>query len=207
MKIALFYFIGLVLIAIGAGATIAADLGAGALDALAVGISNSFGLSPGNWIIILGGILMAISAILKKSRIDFTSFLTSLILGIFIDIGLDNIFIHLSFDGIAMRWGIYLLGFFIIILGAGLYLQTRFAPTPVDGIALAIAYRFRLELSKARLIFEIITLTLALLVSGPVGIGTVFFTFGIGPCVARSIKFFKPFYEGSFQNPVKKTYP
>jgi uncharacterized membrane protein YczE len=85
MKRGLFYFIGLALTALGVSSLIESNMGASTWDALYVGLSHTVGLTPGIWVIIIGGMVIFLNAFLAKERPDFTSFLTIFILGMIID--------------------------------------------------------------------------------------------------------------------------
>jgi len=195
MKRIIFYLIGISLIALGSASIVTSQKGAAAWDALVVGLSNTFGLTPGNWIMVIGLILMLINAYLTKEKIDFYAFITTFTIGIVIDIWLFVVFAHVTPVNIRTQWLLFIFGFFTTILGAGIYLQSNFAPSPVDNLMLSVHKRFNLSISRARLICEGIALTLSLLVSGPISIGTFVIALAIGPCIQVSFKKMNTIYE------------
>ena len=195
MKRIIFYLIGLSLIALGSASIVTSQLGAAAWDALVVGLSYTVGLTPGNWMIIIGFLLMLINAYLTKEKIDFLAFITTFIIGILVDIWLFVVFSNVIISNIEVQWLLFLFGFFTTILGAGIYLQAKFAPSPVDNLMLAVHKRFNLSISRARLICEGIALTLSLLVSGPISVGTFFIALAIGPCIQFTYKRMNIIYE------------
>ena len=65
-----------------------------------------------------------------------------------------------------------------------MYLQTKFLANPIDQFMLALNKRFRLNFMVAKTIGEIGALILALIMQGPIGIGTIIITFLIiGPII------------------------
>ena len=195
MKRVIFYLVGLCFIALGGASVKTSHIGAGAWDAAVFGMASSIGLTPGTWIIIVGFILMLINAYLSKEKIDFLAFLTTFTIGFLIDGWLFLVFNQLHPENLTQQILFFVFGFISIIIGAGVYLQAEFAPSPVDNFMLAIKKRFKLELSRSRLICEMVGLTLALIFSGPISVGTFIFLFGMGPCVQFSHKKMNKFYK------------
>ncbi|WP_335870986.1 YczE/YyaS/YitT family protein [Bacillus sp. 2205SS5-2] len=184
----LFYLVGLFIISFGVTLTIKADLGAGAWDALNVGLSTTIGLTVGTWVIIVGSILIFLNAYLLKERPDFLAFITVLLVGFFIDFWLIFALSEWTPDNLAYRVVLLLLGLGILSFGIATYLQANYPLIPIDNFMMALRARFKLNLSVAKTVGELTALILALLFQGPIGIGTLIITFGIGP----SIQFFFP---------------
>lgn len=183
-----FYFIGLVTIAFGITLTIKANLGAGAWDAMNVGLTETVGLTVGNWVMIIGAILIVINALIAKERPDLLAVITILILGKVIDF-----WMLYALNGMAMAnfwWQLAVLfgGTLIIALGVSMYLQPQFSLNPVDGFMVAIQKRFGLNLTISKTLTEVFALGIALLLGGPIGLGTLIILVFIGP----SIQFFDP---------------
>ena len=195
MKRVIFYLIGLCFIALGGASVKISHIGAGSWDAAVFGLSSSLGLTPGNWIIIVGFILMLINAYLSKEKIDFLAFLTTFTIGMLIDGWLFLVFYHFNPTGLFPQLSFFILGFISIIIGGGIYLQADFAPSPVDNFMLAIQKKFNLELSRARLFCEMVGLAIAFAFSGPISIGTFVFLFGMGPCIQFSHKNMNKIYK------------
>lgn len=194
MKRWIFYFIGLAIAALGISSIITSDVGASSWDAIFVGLSNAIGFTPGNWLIIGGGILIFINALISKERPDFTGFITLLISGIFIDLNLS--FLQLiPLHTIQSRIVLFILGFLLLAIGAGTYLQAQFAANPIDKLMLVIHKRFGLSIAVARLLCEASALTIGLLLSGPVSYGTFIIVIFIGPTIQFSYKVMERIYD------------
>jgi uncharacterized protein len=187
----LFFFAGLAIMTFGVCLTIKADLGAGAWDALNVALTEWIGLTIGSWIIIEGALLVIVNSLLVKRRPELLSLLTIILIGSLVDIWMFFIFESFEVDGLPLKFVTLILGIFIIGLGAAIYLQAKFPSSPIDSFMMAIRERFRVNLMTAKTIGELVALFPALLLQGPIGIGTIIITFTIGPCVQLCFPFFE----------------
>lgn len=187
----IFFCVGLFVLALGISLMIIADIGAGAWDALNVGLSESIGLTVGNWVIIVGICVMLLNAFLLKERPAYLSIGTIILIGFFIDFWLLVALAGLDFDSFAVKVLVFLGGLVAASLGIAIYLQAKFPLSPLDNLMLAISKRFKLRFGISKTIGEATGLVLALLFGGPIGIGTLIVTFGIGPI----IQFFYPHCE------------
>ncbi|MCA0984123.1 membrane protein [Halobacillus yeomjeoni] len=184
----LFYIIGLVTISLGITLTIKADLGAGAWDAMNVGLTETFGLTVGNWVIIIGAFLILTNAIIAKERPDVLAVITILVVGKMIDFWLLTVFDTLAVDGFLKQLPLLVLGIIIIAIGVSLYLQPNFSLNPIDGFMVALQKRFGFSLTTSKTLTEVFALVMALALGGPIGVGTLIILVLIGP----AIQFFNP---------------
>jgi uncharacterized protein len=187
----LFFIIGLVIVSFGVSMTIKAGLGTGAWDAMNVGLSETVGLTPGSWVVIVGIVLIFVNAALVKRRPDIAAVITLLITGVLIDFWILRVFDELVVTGYGKQFAVFVLGMVMLSLGLAIYLQPRFPLIPIDNFMMALRERFGLNLMVAKTLGEVIALSAAFLFKGPIGIGTLIVTFAIGPL----IQFFYPFFE------------
>ena len=75
------------------------------------------------------------------------------------------------------------IGIFIVGLGSGIYLISNLGPGPRDGLMIGLQRQTGTSIPLIRTILELSAVTSGWLLGGVVGIGTVLFVFGIGPCV------------------------
>ncbi|MDE5414739.1 YczE/YyaS/YitT family protein [Alkalihalobacterium chitinilyticum] len=177
------YLIGLFILAVGITFTIISNLGAGAWDALSVGLSVRFGLTVGTWVILIGVILIIVNALIAWSRPEIHSLLTVIILGYFIDFWLVIVFQDIRLNELPVQAAVLLSGVTLMGLGISTYLQADFAIIPIDRLMLNLKQLLRLPLMGAKTVAEIIALVAALLVGGPIGVGTIIVTLSIGPLI------------------------
>ncbi|MFX3673391.1 MAG: YitT family protein [Paenisporosarcina sp.] len=181
--IGLFYILGLAFLSLGISTMILANLGAGAWDAMYVGLSNITGLSVGTWILIVGVLLILLNGILLKKIPEFLAVITILIIGSLIDFWLLIVFPGFSSTDLGLRICMFVGSTFIIALGITFYLQSSFARNPMDTLMMAIQARTGKSLAFSKTIMEVTVLIIALLIGGPIGIGTVIVTLSIGPLI------------------------
>lgn len=179
----LYYTIGLSCISFGVSLMVISNLGVGPWDALFVGLAGTIGLSVGSWILIVGSLLIILNGRLLRRRMDFTAFITILILGVLIDFWLMYVFPGMLLTVLIVRLIILCLGITLIALGVALYLQADFAKNPIDNLMLAVQYRTGKSLTFCKTAIELTALILAFLIGGPIGLGTVLVAFFIGPLI------------------------
>ena len=75
------------------------------------------------------------------------------------------------------------IGIFIVGLGSGIYLISNLGPGPRDGLMIGLQKQTGTSIPLIRTILELSAVISGWLLGGVVGIGTVLFVFGIGPCV------------------------
>ncbi|MBE4910590.1 membrane protein [Bacillus luteolus] len=197
----LFYIIGLLVTSLGVSLTIKADLGAGAWDALNVGLSTTVGFTVGTWVIIVGIILIIVNALLMKVRPEYLAVIPIFLMGPFIDFWLLIAFPNWEPEGFIYQLIILLLGLLGLSMGISIYLQAKFPLIPIDNFMVAIKSRLPINLGMAKTIGEITALLFAFLFKGPIGLGTIIVTFLIGPL----IQVFFPRFENLLKRLSEKT--
>jgi uncharacterized protein len=187
----LFFIVGLLILSFGISLTVKSGLGSGAWDALNVGLSETIGLTPGTWVVIVGILLIILNAFLLKKRPDVGAIITVLITGIFIDFWLLQVFGELVVDAIVNQAIVFLIGVVAMGLGISIYIQAKLPLSPIDNLMMALRARLGLDFMKAKTLGEVVALVLAFIFRGPIGVGTLIVTFTVGPL----IQLFSPFFE------------
>ncbi|TQR94413.1 YczE/YyaS/YitT family protein [Paenibacillus ottowii] len=168
-----FFVTGIFILSLGISFTIQSDLGTSPFDALLVGLSTNVGLTVGSWEIIMALILICCNSLLKRHRPEVLGLLTAFVTGIAIDMWLfllrDLIIPELWYSKVAC----FGMGLVVVGLGTATYLQTNFAPIPVDRLTIIIQELTRTNLFFSRTLIYLIFLIIALILNGPVGIGTL----------------------------------
>jgi len=169
----IFYVVGILLLTLGISLTIQSDLGTSPFDALLVGLSKSVGLTVGSWEVIIAVILIGCNSLLQRQRPEVLGLLTALITGIGIDMWLfllHNLVTPELWYSKIVCFGI---GLVIIGLGTATYLQTNFAPIPVDRLTFIIQKLTRTNIFLARTFIYLVFLIMAIILHGPIGVGTL----------------------------------
>jgi uncharacterized membrane protein YczE len=194
----MFYLIGILLLTLGVTLTIRSNLGTSPFDALLVGLFKTIGLTVGSWEIILGLTIVLINAMIQRQQPEYMALLTSLITGMGIDGWLWMLrWIHP--DTFMSRFLLIALGMIIVGLGTAIYLQSRFAPIPIDRSMLIIQELTGKSITYSRALISILLVILAFILKGPIGIGTLLNAFLVGGI----IQFFMP-YVSQFEQRISK---
>lgn len=182
------YVLGILLLTLGISFTIQSNLGTSPFDALLVGLSINVGLTVGSWEVILALILIGCNAILAKQRPEFLGLITAFITGIGIDMWLFLLHNLLTSEMWFSKTICFGIGLIIIGLGTATYLQTNFAPIPVDRLTLVVQQLTGKSILFARTSIYLLFLLLAMLFNGPIGVGTLL-TVSLGGLI---LNFFMP---------------
>ncbi|MBP0723642.1 YitT family protein [Bacillus sp. RG28] len=170
----IFYGLGILILTLGISFTIQSDLGTSPFDALLVGLSIRIGLTVGSWEIIIALLLIFINSILKRQKPEFLGLLTSFITGFGIDMWLFLLHNVITPEQWFSKAVCFAIGLIIIGVGSAIYLQTNFAPIPVDHLMLIIRELTGMNLFFSKTLIYLLFLIMAIIFNGPVGIGTIF---------------------------------
>ncbi|MEW4286050.1 YczE/YyaS/YitT family protein [Priestia koreensis] len=168
-----FYVLGILILTLGISFTIQSNLGTSPFDALLVGLSLNVGITVGSWEIIIALLLMCCNAILKRQIPEVLGLLTAFITGIGIDMWLfllRNLITPEIWYSKIICFGI---GLVITGLGTAIYLQTNFAPIPVDRLTLIIQELTKTNMFISRTFVYLLFLIMAVILNGPIGVGTL----------------------------------
>ena len=75
----------------------------------------------------------------------------------------------------------------IVGIGGGIYLVSNLGAGPRDGLMIGLQQITNLPIAVVRATLEISVVSIGWYLGGIVGIGTLLFAFGIGPCVALGL--------------------
>jgi len=168
-----FYVLGIMILTFGISVTIQSDLGTSPFDALIVGLSVHAGLTVGSWEIIIAFLLICCNSMLKRQRPEFTGMITAFITGIGIDMWLFFLHRIITPELWYGKAGCFAIGLVVIGIGTATYLHTNFAPIPVDRLTLIVRELTGRSIFFSRTVIYFIFFILAVMLKGPVGIGTL----------------------------------
>jgi uncharacterized membrane protein YczE len=169
---------GLACFGLGITLILRAELGAAPWDVFHQGVSEKTGISIGN-VIVITGVLLLLLWIPLRQRPGIGTILNAVEIGIVVDLTLPLV---PEIEMLLPR-GVYLvLGLLSIAVGSGLYIGSGLGNGPRDGIMMGLKER-GLSVRVARTVVEAVVLVAGIALGGTFGIGTLAFTFGIGPLV------------------------
>lgn len=176
----IFYLVGLCIMGLGIALNAISNFGAGPWDAVNIGLSYHINLSVGTCMNLVAIFNLIVGGILNKKFPKITPLITSIVLGIFIDLGF-LIFQNISANTSSMEFILFLISLPIISTGISIYLVSNLPNTPLDYFMLAIKSKFNLSLMTGKIVSESSGLVIGLLLGGPIGLGSLIIVFAIGP--------------------------
>ena len=184
-KFSTFFFLcfGLSLFGLGEGLLIVSFTGASPWSVLAQGISLNVNLSIGT-ITLLISIAVLILWIPLGQKPGMGTIFNALIIAIMIDLCIKYVptpsnYIHqLILAAISV---------IIVGIGGGIYLVSNLGAGPRDGLMIGLQKITNFPIAVVRATLEISVVSIGWYLGGTVGVGTLLFAFGIGPCVALGL--------------------
>ncbi len=181
-KLSTFFFLcfGLTLFGLGEGLLIVSFTGASPWSVLAQGISLNLNLSIGT-ITLLISISVLILWIPLGQKPGMGTIFNAMIIAIMIDLCIKFVptpsnYIH--------QLILAIVSVVTVGIGGGIYLVSNLGAGPRDGLMIGLQKVSNLPIAVVRATLEITVVTVGWYLGGTVGIGTLLFAFGIGPCVA-----------------------
>tara|TARA_B100001057_G_scaffold34498_1_gene31303 strand:- start:59 stop:706 length:648 start_codon:yes stop_codon:yes gene_type:complete len=178
-----FLCFGLALFGLGEGLLIVSFTGASPWSVLAQGISININLTIGT-ITFLISIAVLVLWIPLGQKPGIGTLLNALIIAVMIDLCIkyvptpSNYFNQIILATISV---------IIVGVGGGIYLISNLGAGPRDGLMIGLQKKTNLPIAFVRATLEISVVSIGWYLGGTVGVGTLLFAFGIGPCVALGL--------------------
>ena len=174
---------GLMLFGLGEGLLIVSFSGASPWSVLAQGISLNINLSIG-MITFLISVFVLILWIPLGQKPGMATILNALIISLMIDLCIkfvptpSNYYSQLILAVVSV---------ITVGIGGGIYLVSNLGAGPRDGLMIGLQKKTNLPIAAVRATLEVTVVSVGWYLGGTVGIGTLLFAFGIGPCVALGL--------------------
>ena len=175
--------LGLVIFGIGEAMLIASGVGVSPWTVLAQGITNITGWSVGLATFVVSVVVLLAWVPLRQTP-GIGTILNIIIIAVVLDLALPWL---PRFDSLALRVVEAGAGVIVTGIGGGIYLIANLGPGPRDGLMTGLQRLTGFPIAAVRSAIEIGAVALGWSLGGVVGIGTLLFAFGIGPCVAASM--------------------
>jgi len=181
-KFSTFFFlcVGLALFGLGEGLLIVSFTGASPWSVLAQGISLKLDLSIGT-ITLLISIAVLILWIPLGQKPGMGTIFNALIIALMIDFCIK--FVPTPSNYI-YQLILAVVSVITVGIGGGIYLVSNLGAGPRDGLMIGLQKRTNLPIAAVRATLEITVVSIGWYLGGTLGVGTLLFAFGIGPCVA-----------------------
>ena len=181
-KFSTFFFLcfGLTLFGLGEGLLIVSFTGASPWSVLAQGISLNVNLSIGT-ITLLISIAVLILWIPLIQKPGMGTIFNALIIAFMIDLCIKFVPTPSNYLNQLI---LAVISVMMVGIGGGIYLVSNLGAGPRDGLMIGLQKVTNLPVATVRAFLEISVVSIGWYLGGTVGIGTVLFAFGIGPCVS-----------------------
>ena len=184
-KFSTFFFLcfGWSLFGLGEGLLIVSFTGASPWSVLAQGISLNVNLSIGT-ITLLISIAVLILWIPLGQKPGMGTIFNALIIAVMIDLCIKYVptpsnYIH--------QLLLAVISVVMVGIGGGIYLVSNLGAGPRDGLMIGLQKLTNFPIAVVRGTLEISVVSIGWHLGGTVGVGTLLFAFGIGPCVALGL--------------------
>ena len=154
------------------------ELGVAPWDVLHQGLSRTFGLSIGTWVLLVGALVLLLWLPLRQ-RPGIGTLSNVLLVGVALDATLA---VLPGADAPPARAALLLGGVLLNAVATALYVGARLGPGPRDGLMTGLAAR-GLPVRTVRTAIEVVVLLAGLALDGTAGVGTVVYALAVGPLV------------------------
>ena len=174
---------GLMLFGLGEGLLIVSFTGASPWSVLAQGISLNANLSIGTLTFLISVVVLILWIPLGQKP-GIATILNALIIALMIDICIKFVPTPSNYYNQLI---LAIVSVLTVGIGGGIYLVSNLGAGPRDGLMIGLQKVSNLPIAAVRATLEITVVAIGWYLGGTVGIGTLLFAFGIGPCVALGL--------------------
>ena len=184
-KFSTFFFLcfGLMLFGLGEGLLIVSFTGASPWSVLAQGLSLNVNLSIG-MLTFLISVTVLILWIPLGQKPGMATILNAIIIALMIDLCIKFVPTPSSYINQLI---LAVVSVITVGIGGGIYLVANLGAGPRDGLMVGLQKLTNFPIAAVRGTLEISVVSVGWYLGGTVGIGTILFAFGIGPCVALGL--------------------
>ena len=174
---------GLILFGLGEGLLIVSFTGASPWSVLAQGLSLNANLSVG-MLTFLISVTVLILWIPLDQKPGIATILNALIIALMIDVCIKFVPTPSNYYNQLI---LAIVSVMTVGIGGGIYLVANLGAGPRDGLMVGLQKKTNLPIAFVRGTLEITVVSVGWYLGGTVGVGTLLFAFGIGPCVALGL--------------------
>ena len=167
---------------------IRANLGTSAWAVLDVALSKILGLSVGTLTVLVGFAVLS-GALIMREKIGWGTLANILSIGPWEDFCLARI--PSITDNLPLQIAMLFIAILLMGLASAIYIGVDAGAGPRDSMMLALRRTTGMSIRVARVIIEVVVVTIGWLLGGPAGIGTLVFALLVGPSVQAGFKLFK----------------
>ena len=187
LKTLIMLIVGLFLFGLGEAILISSGLGVSPWTVLAQGLAQKLEISIGMATFIVSIVILVLWIPLKQTP-GIGTVLNAIIIASAIDLTLPYLPVPEIF---LLKLAQACIGIMIVGIGSGIYLISNLGPGPRDGLMIGLQKITNLSIPAIRTIIELAAVIGGWILGGIVGLGTILFVIGIGPCVGLGLTLVK----------------
>jgi len=168
------------IIGLGVALIIRASLGADPWTAFTLGWSNATGLTNGRVTQVTMLVLVCANYLIGKQEPGIGTVLNIALVGWFIDLFTPLVQIP---GGLFLRWAAQLAGIVLMSLGSAAYIRADLGRGPIDGWGFTVGRLLSAKIGKARIVTDVIAVSVGAALGGSVGVGTLVAAVLTGPLI------------------------
>ena len=184
-KISTFSYLclGLMLFGFGEALLVVSTTGNSPWTVLAEGVSIITDLSIGVATFFISVAVLSLWFFLKQKP-GLGTIMNIIVISVMLDVTISSL---VSPSSLISQYFLAIFGVFLVGLGSGFYLTANLGPGPRDGLMTGLTKKTNLPIALVRGCIEISAVGVGWYLGGTVGVGTLIYAFGIGPCVALGL--------------------
>ena len=180
--------VGFLLFGLAITLMICANLGTSAWAVLDVALFKLAGLSVGRWTVLVGFAVLS-GALIMREKVGWGTLANILSIGPWEDVWLA--IIPSVSDNLPLQIAMLFAAILLMGLASAIYIGVDAGAGPRDSLMLALRRTTGMSIRVARVIIEVVVVTIGWLLGGPAGIGTLVFAALVGPSVQAGFKLLK----------------
>lgn len=176
----LLYFIGIMMLTLGVSLTVQSDLGAGSIDSINFALAEQLSINISIVIFVMAIFAIIIATFIRRKKPKLTTLITAFFMAIFTELWVfvvSSVVPETLLEKILM----FSIAIILVCMGLALYLKPKLPAHPNDDITVSVNEVTGIKVGTAKLGMDIICILIALLLQGPIGVGTIILTLFVGP--------------------------
>ena len=176
------FILGLAALALGVALASQASFGLSAYDAINFGIADKLNLSVSMAINVSSVVAIVLASVIRRKKPRISTFITGLIMGVMIDLWV-GVVQNINAESMIIKAILFILA--LILMGAGIaaYVISKLPPSPLDDLLVALDEAIKINMGKIKIGIDVSCMIIAVILGGPIGLGTIVLAFLLGPTI------------------------
>jgi uncharacterized membrane protein YczE len=176
--------VGVLLLSVAIALSVYAGMGSDPCTCMNLGVSEKFGISFGNWQLILNCSILIFTFLFSRHFIGIGTLINMTAIGYLVDFFRWVFTVTLPVQpSLLLRVFMMALALVVLAFSAALYIYPRLGISPYDSIGYIMAEHFHFQFRWCRIASDMLALLIGWLCGSIVGIGTVLTAFCMGPLI------------------------